>query len=217
LNAVVGSFGWPFTGRRLTSWLIGSGLIIFLPITIVLVLGYAVEAVRASEMAPLQGPPSWRSLGRILRYGAWLTIALILLSAPFVLIWILLAGSLGNPALWRSSGGLLEVESLVTAGLIVALPWGIVLLVLMPHATDRFAVTQRPRDLFDFASSVRSVRREFAAWNLTVAAIVTAWAIGVACVALCCVGLAPGVFYAILVSAHATAALHPEGAHPSAG
>jgi len=72
-------------------------------------------------------------------------------------------------------------------------------------------VSLRARHLFDFASSLRSVRRDFAAWNFAVAAIVTAWALGLACSALFCVGLAPGVFYAILVSAHATAALHPEG------
>jgi hypothetical protein len=35
-------------------------------------------------------------------------------------------------------------------------------------------------------------------------------------VGLLCVGLLPGIFYAILVSAHATATLHPEGADSSA-
>ena len=45
--------------------------------------------------------------------------------------------------------------------------------------------------------------------------VVTAWAIGVACVGLVCVGLVPGVFYAILVSAHASAALRPKGSAPA--
>ena len=103
------------------------------------------------------------------------------------------------------------MEAFTVAVLILALPWGIVVLLLMPHATARYAVTHRARDLFDFSSSLRSVRRDFAAWNVTVAAIVTAWAIGLACAALFCAGVVPGVFYAILVSAHATAALNTEG------
>ena len=105
----------------------------------------------------------------------------------------------------------------MTAAFMVALPWGALLLLLMPHATARFAVTQKARHLFDFGSSIRSVRREFAAWNVAIAAIVTAWAVGLACVALLCIGAVPGVFYAILVSAHAAATLHPEGENPSAG
>jgi hypothetical protein len=42
--------------------------------------------------------------------------------------------------------------------------------------------------------------------------MVTGWAIGLACVGLLCVGLVPGVFYAILVSAHASAALQARAA-----
>jgi hypothetical protein len=146
-----------------------------------------------------------------------MALALIVLTAPFAVMAVLLSSVLHVAGLWHSTGTLLDVEALVSAAFIVALPWGIVLLVLMPHATARFAVTQRVRDLFDFASSIRSVRRDFAAWNLAIAAIVTAWAVGVACAAVFCVGLAPGMFYAILVSAHATASLHPEGASPSPG
>jgi len=40
-----------------------------------------------------------------------------------------------------------------------------------------------------------------------VVAIVTAWAIGLSGVGLALVGLVPGVLYAMLVSAHATASL----------
>jgi hypothetical protein len=104
---------------------------------------------------------------------------------------------------------------------LLALPWGLLLLLLMPHATSRFAATGRPRDLFDFQASIRGVRRDFSTWNLVAAAIVTGWALGVACVGVFCVGLLPGVFYAILVSAHASAALHSpacsSGENPPAG
>ena len=179
--------------------------ILFLPLTFVLVLGYAVAAVRAAGERPGQGPPPWR----LYPGGNWVALALLLLTAPFVLVGLLISNALHIAALWQSNGTLLDVESFTAAVLILALPWGIVVLVLMPHATARYAATHRARDLFDFASSLRSVRRDFAAWNVTVAAIVTAWAIGLACAALFCVGVVPGVFYAILVSAHATAAVCP--------
>ena len=95
----------------------------------------------------------------------------------------------------------------------LALPWGLLLLIHVPHATARFAASGSARDLFDLPASVRAVRRDFATWNLAAAAIVTGWAIGLACVGLICLGLVPGVFYAILVSAHASAALHHEVTH----
>ena len=190
-------------------------LVLLLPVTFVLVLGYAVECVRASDLAPANGPPGWGALGRIARSGAWMSIAVGVLTLPFAFGALLLTSALHVPALWGSSGTLLDVESFTAAALITALPWGLLLLVLMPHATARYAGTERASDLFDFAASIRSVRREFGAWNLAIATIVTAWAIGLACSALVCIGLVPGVFYAILVSAHATATLHPEGADSS--
>jgi len=180
--------------------------ILFLPLSFVLVLGYALAAVRAAGEDPGQGPPPWR----LYPGGLWVALALLLLTAPFVLVGILVANALHITALWQSQGTLLDVESFTAAVLILALPWGVVVLLLMPHATARYAATHRARDLFDFASSLRGVRRDFAAWNVTIAAIVTAWAIGLACAALLCVGVVPGVFYAILVSAHATAALNIE-------
>jgi hypothetical protein len=66
---------------------------------------------------------------------------------------------------------------------------------MLPHSTARFAASGRPRDLFDFATTIRSVRQDFATWNVAIAAIVTAWALGLACVALFCVGVVPGWAY----------------------
>jgi len=86
----------------------------------------------------------------------------------------------------------------------------------MPHATARFALTGHWDDLFDFVQSIRAVSRDFSTWNLAAAAMVTGWALGLAAVGLLCVGLVPGVFYAILVSAHASAALHDKGANSPA-
>ena len=206
LNRIADSFSWPFRGRWRQPWLIGVIAILFLPLTFVLVLGYAVAAVRGAGEQPGQGPPPWR----LYPGGHWIALALLLLTAPFVLVGIVVSSALHIAALWHSSGTLLDVESFTATVLILALPWGVVVLLLMPHATARYAATHRARDLFDFAESLRSVRRDFAAWNVTIAAIVTAWAIGLACAALFCAGVVPGVFYAILVSAHATAALNIE-------
>ena len=86
----------------------------------------------------------------------------------------------------------------------------------MPHATARFAHTKGPADLFNLPASIQGVGNDFATWNVAAAAIVTGWAVGLACVGLFCIGLVPGVYYAILVSAHASAALHPEGKNPPA-
>jgi uncharacterized protein DUF4013 len=207
LNRIADSFSWPFRGRWRRAWLVGLVAVLLLPLLFVPLLGYAVQATRAAADRPGDGPPPWR----LYPGGQWVTLALLLLTAPFAVVGYFLSMALHSPGLWQSNGSLLDVESATAAALILALPWGVAVLVLMPHATVRYAVSLRARDLFDFASSLRSVRRDFPAWNVTVAAIVTAWAIGLACTALFCVGVVPGVFYAILVSAHATAALSPEG------
>jgi hypothetical protein len=81
------------------------------------------------------------------------------------------------------------------------------MLLLMPHGTNRFASSGRPFDLLDVPTTLRSVGRDFATWNVAAAAIVTAWALGIACIGLLCLGIVPGIFYAILVCAHASAAL----------
>jgi hypothetical protein len=211
-----GSFAWPFRGRWQGKWAIGLAVVLLLPLTFILLLGYAVAATRAAAKAPSDGPPPWQRGGRLLADGLSAALAIALLTLPFALAATLLSAPLSSPALWHATDPLLHVEGWTLAILFAALPWGIVLLLLMPHATARFAATSRVRHLFDFAASLRSVRRDFASWNIAVAAIVTAWALGLACVGLLCIGLVPGFFYAILVSAHATATLHPEGEDPSA-
>ncbi len=211
-----GSFTWPVRGRWHGKWAIGLVVVLLLPVGFIPLLGYAVAATRAAAKAPSDGPPPWQEMGRLLADGLSVALAIALVTFPFALAASLLSAPLSSPALWHSTEPLLHVEGWTLAILIAALPWGIVLLLLMPHATARFAATRRVRHLFDFAASVRSVRHDFASWNIAVAAIVTAWALGLACVGLLCIGLVPGFFYAILVSAHATATLHPEGEDPSA-
>ena len=129
--------------------------------------------------------------------------------APFALVLNPLAAALHR-------AGLGEPFPHVFALLVLALPWGIVALVLLPFATATFAATGKPSGMFDVPASLRRFRRDFTTWNVAAAAMVTAWAIAAACVGVLCVGLVPGVFYAILVSAHAAAALKDQGSGPSA-
>lgn len=188
-----------------------------LPLGFIPLLGYSVAATRSAAMEPQDGPPAWRFSARLLSDGAAVALTIALMTAPFALLAIWLAGALSAPGLWHSTDPLLHVEGWTSAILILALPWGIALLLVMPHATARFASTGRLGDLLNFSASLRMVRRDFATWNIAIAAIVTAWAIGLACASLVCVGAVPGIFYAILVSAHATATLHAEDEDPSAG
>jgi hypothetical protein len=215
VNLVAQSFSWPFRGGWRSAWGPGLVAVLLLPIAFILVLGYAVAATRAAWIDPSKGPPRWSVSGRLLSDGFWTALAVLLISAPFVLALGPFATFLFDIHVWQAGDrALSRVYSYLAAGFILALPWGLLLLLLMPHANARFAATGRPRDLFDFPAAVRGVRRDFSTWNLAAAAMVTAWAVGVACIGLLCVGLVPGIFYAILVSAHASAALHGPGARP---
>ena len=222
MRLVADSFGWPFRGRQVATWLGGLIAVLLVPVLFVPLLGYAVAATRSAESDPAQGPPPWPLTARLLTDGLWAAVALGLTLLPFALLW--------SPLSLLLSKGMDPLAAGVIAVLLLALPWGLLALVHMPHATAAFAASGNPRDMLDlatavrkvrgdFAGAVRAVRRDFARWNMVAAAIVTAWAVGLACAGLLCVGVVPGVFYAILVSAHAAGALQGtgSGSHPSAG
>jgi len=183
--------------------------VLLLPLLFIPLLGYAIAATRSAEHDPLQGPPPWRISFRLLSEGFWTSLAVTLTVLPFAIV----LNPLGA-ALHDATHGVPYAH--VIALLVLALPWGLVVLLLMPHATAAFAAGGDARDLFDVRAALRGVRRDFITWNVSAAAMVTAWALGIACVGLLCVGIVPGVFYAILVSAHAAAALHREGPRPAA-
>jgi Protein of unknown function (DUF4013) len=207
MDRVAGAFGFPFRQGAGRAWLVGIPLVLLFPLGAVPLLGYAVAVVRSSAADPEAGPPPWRPLPRLLADGFLLAVLIAVLTAPF----LFLAGALAAPlgALLAGVGDpFLRSGLAVVIGLaLAALPWGILLLVLMPPATARFAGSGELADLLDLPAAARTVRHRFPAWNLVVVAIVTAWAIGLAGLGLALVGVVPGIFYAILVSAHATATL----------
>jgi hypothetical protein len=211
VKLVAASFSWPFRGAWAGRFAIGTLAMLFLPITFIPLLGYSVAATRRAEEDPTQPPPRWKLSVRLLSDGFWTAVVLLLLSAPFAVALNPLADAIG-PRLWLANYVQPQAYGHIVAALLLALPWGILLLLLMPHGTSRFAATGRPQDLFDFPESLRELKRDFPTWNLVAAAIVTAWVIAVACVGLLGAGLYPGIFYAILVSAYASATLHPPGA-----
>jgi hypothetical protein len=218
MKTVADSFSWPFRGQWKARWLPGLVAVLLLPVAFIALLGYAIAATRAAEQDPTTGPPKWAISGRLLSDGFWTSLAVLVLTAPFVLLLNPFADVLFDAHLWQINDvPVSRLYAHVVAGFVLALPWGLLLLAHMPHATARFAQSGSVADLFNLPASIRAVRRDFATWNVVAAAIVTGWAIGVACVGLLCFGLVPGLFYAILVSAHASAALHDKGANPSAG
>jgi Protein of unknown function (DUF4013) len=209
VKLVAESFAWPFRGRWRPAWAIGLVVVLFLPVLFIPLLGYAIAATRAAETDPSAGPPPWHLTARQLWEGVWTSIAVLLTIVPFALLLNPLAGLLRGASLQEPYAHVLSL-------FVLALPWGLVALLHMPHATAAFAASGRPRDLFDVRASLRGVRDDFTTWNVAAAAIVTGWVIGLACVGLLCVGVVPGIFYAILVSAHASAALQHPDSRPSA-
>jgi len=167
--------------------------VVLLPLLFIPLLGYAIAATRSTE------PPPWVLSLRLLSDGAWTALVIGLVALPFVLAYMWLQPPRYGPV----------AAVVIVFGLLLA--WGLVALLFLPHATAAFAATGDPRDLFNFIGSARKVGADFSTWNVVVAAMVTAWAIGIACVGLLCAGIVPGVVYAILVSAHAAAALQGEG------
>ena len=218
MKVVAQSFSWPFRGEWKSRSIPGLVAVLLLPVAFVPLLGYAIAATRKAELDPGAEPPPWQLSSRLLIDGVWTAAVVVLFTAPFVLLVAPLAELIFNARIWQAADTpVSQLYSHTAAVFLLALPWGLLLLIHMPHATARFAQSGSPTQLFDLRASISAVRRDFATWNLAAAAIVTGWAIGLACVGLLCVGLVPGVFYAILVSAHASAALHHQGSYSPAG
>jgi hypothetical protein len=218
MKVVAASFSWPFRGQWKSQWIAGLVAVLLLPIAFIPLLGYAVAATREAELDASNGPPTWKLSGRLLSDGFWTTVVVVLLTAPFALLLNPLAGWLFDAHVLRGTDvPVSQLYAHTIALFLLALPWGLLLLIHMPHATARFALSGKAVDLFDLPASISAVRRDFTTWNLAAAAMVTGWAIGLACVGLLCAGLLPGVFYAILVSAHASAALSHKAPNLPAG
>ena len=198
MRLIAESFAWPFRARPST-WIWGCVCVLLLPFLFMPLFGYAILATRSSELDPRSPPPRWGVSFRTLWLGGWTVLLVAVITAPFAYVL--------NPVANLLDGAGINF-AIIFAALVLALPWGVVMLLVVPHGAAAVAASGEPQDLFDVASALRTVRRDFPTWNLVVAAIVTAWAIGIACAGLLCVGIVPGVFYAILVSAHAAAALH---------
>jgi uncharacterized protein DUF4013 len=208
---VIGSFVYPFRpGGRLARWLIGVPLVALLPVTFPLVFGYAIACLRAAACAPAAPPPGWRLGRRLVTDGAGSALQAALLTAPFALAARLLAGLAAGA--WRPTGSPFPDLELawIAALTVVALPWGGVMLLVLPPTLARFAVTGRAADLAGLRYVVTCVRDRYAQWNLVLVGITTAWALAGAGLALAGLGVVPGAFYAILVSAHACSALSPD-------
>lgn len=191
-------------------WVVGTVLVALLPITFVLVFGYAVECIRRAADDAQAVPPAWGFRGRLLLDGVWTAAQAAVLTAPFATLAWLAASGLGR--VWHPTGDrFVDVaEVWVLSVLAAALPWGMVMLTVLPPTLARFAASGRPADLAALPAVVEVVRQRFAVWNVAVVAITTAWLLATAGLAVAVIGVVPGAFYAILVSAHACAALSPD-------
>lgn len=208
------AFGYPFRSGALRAWAPAMVLVVVLPLGLVPLLGYCVRAIRTSAADPQAPPPSLRPDRRLFTDGLLLLLALAVLALPFVAAapgtYATIRGSRLLPATGDAFFDALYAGT--ATAFVILLPWALALLAIGPANTAAFAVTGRPRDLFDPIAAGRRVRAAFAAWNLVTAVVVTTWLIVLAGAAILCVGFIPAAVYAMLVSAHATAVLCPRPA-----
>jgi hypothetical protein len=208
---VAASFVFPFRGPR--RWLVGALLMAVFPLSFVAVFGYAVSCIRAAAADPSAPPPTWRLSGRLLTDGLWSSLQALTLTLPFAVLTWLLTSALRD---WRptESAAANRELALTVAATVAAFPWGLLMLVVLPPTLARFARSGRPADLVAVRGAFAFVRSRYAAWNVVLVGITTAWVLALASLLLAGAGFLAGAFYAILVSAHACAALSPDPPTP---
>jgi hypothetical protein len=208
---VAASFLFPF--RRPARLLLGALLMAVFPLSFVVVFGYAVSCIRAAAADPSAPPPVWRLSRRLLTDGLWSSLQALALTLPFALLTWLLTSALRD---WRptESAAANRELALTVAATVAAFPWGLLMLLVLPPTLARFAHSGRPADLFAVRPAVAFVRSRYAAWNVVLVGITTAWILALASLLLAGVGILAGAFYAILVCAHACAALSPDSPPP---
>ena len=159
---VAAAFLFPFRGGRPTvfRWLAGLALVALFPLTFVAVFGYAVACVRAASCDPGGGPPGWLAAGwRMLGDGCWSALQAAAITLPFVaLAWAL---SVEVARLWHPTGDVFvdRALALTVGGSVAALPWGVLMLVVVPPTLARFALSGRPADLAQLGAVIACVRR----------------------------------------------------------
>jgi hypothetical protein len=211
------ALGYPFRKGAGRAWLAGLPLLLLFPVSFVLVFGYALRATRAALEDPGAAPPPFAIEGRLLRDGALSTTLVLLLTLPFALLDWWLSAAMSNVLQITHDAFFDRAYALIIVTFVLALPWGLAMLLLVLPSVAAYCVSGRPRDLFDPVGAVTRVRGRFLDWNLASVATVTGWALGLAASGLLCIGFLPGAFYAILVSAYATASLAPRPAPAPAG
>lgn len=201
-----GSLAYPFRKGWPRAWLVGVPLAFICPLGAIPLLGYSVETARAVAAGDLARLPPWRLTPRLLGDGALLLALLLAVTAPFAVAeWLLSAAIAG--VLPVSDAFLARSYGLLAGGAGLGLLWALVALLVLPPGLARYARSGRARDLLDLAATARMLRTGFWAWNLAGVPIVTAWAITLLAVCAGGVGAPFAAFYAILVSAHASATL----------
>jgi len=211
------ALGYPIRRGAGRAWLTGVPLLLLFPLSFVLVFGYALRATRAAYSDPNAPPPGFAFEAQLVRDGVLSAALVLALTLPFAVLAWWAAGAVSNVLHITHDAFLDRAYSLLAAGFLLAIPWGLLLLLLVPANIAAYCVTGQARDLFDPVQAMSRVRDRFLDWNLASAAIVTGWALGFAATGLLCVGFLPGAFYAILVSAYATASLAPRAPTAPAG
>src|SRR5438270_5611463 len=159
MTQVASAFSYPFKAGA-AAWLLSSLAVLLWPLGLVPLLGYAIAAVRASAADPAQSPPAFRLDRRLISDGAWTALAAGLFSAPFAIAWWPLSSAfLGRVS--HAGEPFDRIYALLVAGLLLALPWGVLLLIHMPAASARFAAGAQPKELFDIRASLRSIRESY--------------------------------------------------------
>jgi hypothetical protein len=125
VDLVAASFAWPFRGDWWRKVLVGLAMVVLLPIAFIPLLGYAVAATQSAAIDPARGLPPWTHWGRLITDGFWVALAILLIAAPFALVFDPLSTLIDSTRIWRvTDSGLSRTYAELAAVFVLALPWG---------------------------------------------------------------------------------------------
>jgi len=196
------SFTYMFEDESWIMKIVIGGILLFIPIINFMALGYVLEALKRTADGMDIPLPEWDDFGGKFIKGLMAFLIALVYNIPTILAVCLQTGLIAMAGA-AESDALMSMTGLVTACVYCVVPlWGIVVVLVLPAAIIRYAVTGEFMSAFQFGEIFSFISGNIANYIVAIILYMVASFIASFGVIACFVGVLFTEFWAYLVMAH---------------